>query len=689
MPSVLTPLQLTAAASLLSNTGLKGFPTALKTAIDTFNATTVINNFILAVNFYKTQSFATSATLTSLLSIGSTVCPALGNSIPASPVGTYTYLNDEYLINYLGTVDGSTIDPSGFSNLIEQTCAAYLGNGDYGRFSQGFMAVQNYISITNSYINSAVNANQFLGPTFSNMDNLTTAGVAGANTDLNNFGTDLAKQGNLWDPKKLDLYGTPAGLVQQVSKLAGVRDKTVPGLQGALISVGLNDVDVVNLVNDNRIGLFNPTGLTQNEFDRAQRLAYQALTTVSGDPLTQILDILDVTTPNINSLDELLDPTKVFPLSYSTMQTPTPNGYVNIFDSNGAVRSEIAPVVNAYLPTASGCDELGKIIPPADAVANKAIQVALQQINNIANTTLPDLAELIVGTVDNPWDDTQEYLADDVVSVQLDSPVPAFYRAASPGCTPSTFTVPPGTDINNTDYWQPTTLGGLETMADLPLIQAQTTAVDSSVSSYIATQVATGTGPCGVLTTYDVLGLALDSNNFAAQLNTATAAINALQAAGSLAALNTAYSNILLAANNAAVITLIGNANAAIAALSASPYVTTLNTAWTYMANLMNLSAKYTSQSGIDYFLLQPGDTNSTKSFVQNLPQYGLLTANGDAVEFLENLADTTTLGGQAVVGAMREGRNTQRLNAAGLYNSNQIPSNPVVAPIPVILPAN
>jgi hypothetical protein len=226
-------------------------------------------------------------------------------------------------------------------------------------------------------------------------------------------------------------------------------------------------------------------------------------------------------------------------------------------------------------------------------------------------------------------------------------------------------------------------------MADLPLIQAQTTAVDPSVSSYIASEVATGTGPCGVLTTYDVLGLALDSNNFANQLNTATAAINALQGAGSLATLNTAYSNILLAANNAAVITQIANANAAIAALSASPYVTTLNTAWTYMANLMNLSAKYTSQSGIDYFLLQPGDTNSTKSFVQNLPQYGLLTANGDAAEFLENLADTTTLGGQAVVGAMREGRNTQRLNAAGLYNSNQIPSDPVVAPIPVILPTN
>ena len=107
------------------------------------------------------------------------------------------------------------------------------------------------------------------------------------------------------------------------------------------------------------------------------------------------------------------------------------------------------------------------------------------------------------------------------------------------------------------------------------------------------------------------------------------------------------------------------------------------------MANLMNLSAKYTSQAGVDYFLLQSGDTSSTKSFVQNLPYYGQLTAEGDAAEFLESLADVTTLGGQAIIGAMREGRNQARLNATGLYNTTQIPSDAVVAPIPVILPVN
>ena len=519
------------------------------------------------------------------------------------------------------------------------------------------------------------------------MDSLTTAGISGVNSDLETFGVDLKKQGNLVNLQKLDLYGTPAGLVQQISRQAGVSRQTVPAIQSALTAVGLTDSDIENLVTDNRVGINRPNGLSQNEFDRIQKTAYAALSLVPSDDVTQILSILDVTTPNITSLEQLLDPTKVFPLSYQTMLTPTPAGPVPIFGTNGSVNSSITPIVNSYLPTASGCDELGKIIPPADAVANKAIEVSLKQINNIGTTTLPALADTILGEVDQVWDPAQEYLANDVVKV--DTTPPTFYRAKSPGCTPSTFTVPPGVDITNTNYWAETTLGGLSTMADLPLIQAQTTAVPASVAQFFATEVATGTGPCGVLTTYDVLGLALDSDDFAARLNTATTAINALQTAGSLATLNTAYSNILLAANNAAVITQIANANAAIAALSASPFVTTLNTAWTYMANLMNLSAKYTSQAGVEYFLLQPGDTNSTKSFVQNLSQYGLLTAQGGAAEFLENLADTATLGGQAIIGAMREGRNQVRLNAGGLYNNTQIPSDAVVAPIPVILPVN
>jgi hypothetical protein len=154
-----------------------------------------------------------------------------------------------------------------------------------------------------------------------------------------------------------------------------------------------------------------------------------------------------------------------------------------------------------------------------------------------------------------------------------------------------------------------------------------------------------------------------------------------------LATLNTAYNNIVTAPNDANALVHIAQANAAIAALSANPNVPTLNTAWNYMANLMNLSAKYTSEAGADYFNLQAGITTNVYSFVQNLPRYGLLTALDDAAEFMENIADTTTLGGQAIVGVMREGRNDSRLSAGSLYNTNQIPSDPEVAPVPVIVP--
>lgn len=673
--SILTPLQLTATASLLQNQGIRSLPQSLLTAINTFNATTVISNWLAAVSFYKSQSFFTETTLDALLSIGSTVCPALGNSIPAAPVGTYTNLINEYLT--INTIyDDSTIDPSGFSMLIEQTGTAYLGDGDIGRLAQGFMAVQGYINTTNNFINTALNANEYLGPTFTNMDNLTTGDIASINTNLPAFGQDLAAQGQLVDLSNLALYGTPAGLLQQISSVAKIQGQALPSIQTRLLSAGLTTEDISNLIDNNRVGLFNPNGLSDNEFDRLQKIAYSAFADISGDDLALILDILDITTPNITSLGQLLDPVAVFPNSFATMQTPSPDGPISIYNSNGSVNSSISPIVSSYLPTASGCDELGKIIPPANATANKAIQVSLQQVGGVANTTLPDFAEVINGYTDSVWNINDEYLTNSIVSNNGTN-----YLAIQD--------VPIGTDISNTAYWTPTNLGGLSTMTGLPLIQAQTTPVDSSVTSYFDTSVATGSGPGGVITTYDVLGLALDINDFATQLQTATTAINALQGAGSLNTLNTAYTTILAAGNDAAVLTQITNANNAIAALSASPYVTTLNTAWNYMANYLNIEKGYQIQAGVDYFNLQAGEKTSVYGFVQNLPAYAQLTQAGDAAEYLENIADTTTLGGQAIVGVLREGRNQVRLQDAGILTANQIPSNSPIDPIPEVVPVN
>jgi len=680
---ILTPLQLTAAAGLLANTGLKPFPPALMSAIVTFNATTVITNFIAAVNFYKAQSFATQSTLERLLSIGSTVCPALGNSIPTSPIGTYPYLRTEYLTTPFNATDGSTLDPSGFSNLIEQTCAAYLGNGDVGRFAQGFMAMQGYINTTNQFINSAVNAQTYLGPTFTNMNALTTNSISDVNPDFGNFSTDLANQGNLTNLNDLRLYGTPAGLLRQLAAEGNMVGGVFAPVQTPLLAEGLSAKEIQTL-------LTGQATVTDNEYLRLQRLAYQGMTNVTGTDLQQVLSILEVTTPNITSMADLLDQTKIFPNSYTTLLTPTPEGPVPVYGTDGSVNMNLADNVSVYLASPNGCEDLSKVIPPAQAVANKAVQVAFEQVTNITNTTIPAFGATIDTVTKNPWNINTSYLADAVVAdapavptvgnlAQL-SPNTVFYRAQQD--------VPTGININNTDYWLPTTLGcGLSTMADLPLIQAQTTPIDSSVADYFANTVATGTGPDGNITTCDVIGLAIDHDNFASQLNTATTAINALQTAGSLATLNTAYTTMLAAGNDAAILTQITNANNAISALSASPYVTTLNTAWTYMANLMNLSAKYTTEATIDYFTLSAGDKISTMSFVQNLPQYGNQTdACGPAV-FLNSLVNTTTLTGQAIVGAMREGKNNQCLGESRL-NVNTTPSATLaVTPVPAVTP--
>lgn len=655
---ILTPLQLTAAASLLNNQGINALPTALTDALTALNATTLFTNFSAAVADYVAESFANQSTLDLLLAIGNTDCPALGNSVPAA-VTNLVY---------------TTVAPYGFSGLIEQTGNAYLGNGDVSKFCTGFMAVQGYRNTVNQYINSAVNAQTYLGPTFVNMDALVTNNISEINPAFDNFATDLYQQGLLWNPANMVYYGTPAGLLQQLAEVGQFRVEFFGSLQTSLIAQGLTSTDIQQLISGQE-------QLTSTQFNTLQQLAYLAMKEVNGDTLDQVLDILNITLPNISTMADLLNPIKIFPLSYSTLQVPAGATWQPIFNPDTSVNLALAPVLNAVLPTASGCDELAKVIPPDQAVANKAIQLSLQQITGLPLTTVPALAQTIRGLADRIWSPSISYLANDVVA--WGPGVPVNYQAQQ--------NVPTGIDISNTAYWLPTDLGGLSTMADLPLIQAQTTPIASSVATYFNNNQGTGTGPNGTITVCDVIGLAIDNPDFAAQLNIAVTNINSLQTVGALTALNTAYTSIVSAINDAAVLTQITNANAAIAAIVANPtyatQVAALNDAWSAMADILSQEKTYQTRASIDYFNILSDSQTTVMSFVQQLPQYGLETEACGACYFLEQVADTTTLGGQAIVGTMREGQNNQRLSQSQLSQDTAPSSEPVVTPIPVITP--
>ena len=116
---------------------------------------------------------------------------------------------------------------------------------------------------------------------------------------------------------------------------------------------------------------------------------------VAGACLQEVLDTMNITTPNITTMCELLDPVKIFPNSFNTLTLPTSSGPELIYDSQGDVNSIIEPTLNSGTMVVVGCDQMAKIMPSAQAAANRALQIALQQINGLRNTTPTALAGIL------------------------------------------------------------------------------------------------------------------------------------------------------------------------------------------------------------------------------------------------------------------------------------------------------
>jgi hypothetical protein len=380
--STATPLQLTAGVGFYAGNAITA-NTQLANNIASYNALAPIANLIYTIGQAASNvSLSISAgTLANLKTLGANVsgnyCPALGDSVPSN-------------VSW-------TVGNAGYATTISTSASTYLGGGDFGKFAQAFGAAQGYISLTNAVINSAVNVNStdYLGPTFRDMNELITAGLTQVTLALAALGADLALDGELFALDQLEYFGTPAGLLNQLSRQGNILNGTTPCVTTALKAQGLNDKNIADLVNINVQSLFNPDGLSGNQFDTLQKRAYPGLINVTGSCLQDVLDILDCTLPNIDTMADLLNPVKIFPVSFPSLTLPTPNGPVLIYDANSAVNSAITPILNSGSITPTGCDELAKIIPAANAAANRALQIAFQQVKGISGTTVPQLAAIL------------------------------------------------------------------------------------------------------------------------------------------------------------------------------------------------------------------------------------------------------------------------------------------------------
>jgi hypothetical protein len=620
--STLSPFQLIAGSALAANAGI-GVSSSLTDSINAYNSTELIPPWKQTLSNPQLALIA-SGLIPTLITLTASSCPALSDSTPAafaSQVGIALTGNAS---------SGNSIN--GFTSLIPEFGSQDLGSGDNTKFVQAFIAAQSYIATANQYIQATNSGNEYLGSSFTSMNDLITGNLSEINLEFTAFGNDLKSLGQAIALDNLDNLGSPLALLQQLSTVAGLTPKL------AL------EFDTLNINPD---VVFNPPESLASLL-LLQKLLYRIFLEITGDDLNQVLQLLEVTTVGIDTMADLLNPVKIFPSSFDTLTVKTINGIEKIYLSRqGSVNTNLLQLLPENI--VASYTELATAVPADQALANQALRTGLQQIKNIFNLTLSELAD--------------SYL-------------------------------------------------GITSVADLPLINSLTQPLPESVIDFYRQEFSTGTGPNGTFVIDDFFGAASGSG-YVNRIDRTVETFQSLRLNPGFVNLTTTYTRMNNTLNGVYGNPIVGPVNipagpgagrynaiysipvdpeeppelietAGSVALrtglipaatqsvtqitnSASAAVDQLNQDWNQMAEKLIEERNNQETASIDLDDLIPNEETAILSFVQNLPSYGEDTSFGGAADFLEDIADKNTLGGQAIVACLRQGRNVQTLDRTGI----------------------
>ena len=617
-------VMLIATDGLLQNQGIN-VSGNLTVAINAYANTTAVSSYldILSTAFANVgvaNDQISTSTFSSIQTLAANTFPAITDAVPAA-----------YAANLV--IGNAT---TGFSGLVTTQANLVLGSGDISIFAQVYSLCQGYISQNNPIINTVKNSTS-LAPTFTNMNSLSTGGISDINRVLPVFGEDLLKLGQAWDLTRLIYYGFPSALLFQMAKAGGL----LPEFTAKLDAAGLS-TEELNAI------LTGTSATTQ-----AEGIIYQAMLDTTGSTLDQVKTILDVTTLNLTTMADLLNPVRTLPNSYQqlTIQAPTGGGPIPVTISLTNIYSAAATVNAVILPmfiNDEAYTELAKIIPSDQALANRAIANSLGQVKNISQLTLP-----------------------------------AFTTAVR----------------------------AIETNTGLGNINALTQPVPTSVSTNLNTLLATGTGPNGTLTLFDFMG-ATAGVPYTAEFTAAANTINSMQAANSLYFLSDANNGVYTVMQDTlnGDYTTVGNigppveititippglpgagtygnldlafttgllpaaANLIANVVTANPgNVTSLNSNFSNMAAQLSAETVNLALAQVNFADITGNSRSSVMSLASNLQQIGKDVAPQGQAEFFTAIANTQNIYGQAIESSFREGRNIAALNDAGIGMDSQI----------------
>jgi hypothetical protein len=293
--------------------------------------------------------------------------------------------------------------------------------------------------------------------------------------------------------------------------------------------------------------------------------------------------------------------------------------------------------------------QLRQIIPADQALASKALQAGLQQVKNIFDTELPGLATATEGLESNVG-------LDDINA--LTEPLPAnvtayFTQTLATGSGPQGLLLLTDVigsiagyniigEISNTAN----ILGNMTSSGELNLLINSTTGVYTVMENCIANvYTESDIDPESGLPVYSVV------------------IPGGLPGAGTYGPANTANAAIANAFSDGLNPAMVSTVGTIVAAYPTNVANTTAN--FNTICNQLQTQDINLALASVDFANLLPGQ--QAWSLVYNLASTGLEVVEGGSAYVLQSIANTDTQGGQAIISTMRESRNQDRLNLAGM----------------------
>jgi hypothetical protein len=234
------------------------------------------------------------------------------------------------------------------------------------------MSASGFVEYTNKAIMSMTNSQDFLDGTYSNMNDLISADIAGVSLATTTFGRDLMTSGKAINLAKISTFGLPSNLLETLKKYNAITKE----VSLAILASGLQ-MDELNLI------LSNFTSITQEQ----ERRLYSAYNLIVGDSLNEVLVPLNCKVRGLESLADLLNPQKLFPNSYQTLTVPVYNTTQSVTNSKTYYPIYSGGGLNSNLTSPLVTDQIGTQIP----IGTPQPGVNIAQQNTVVNTFVPSV----------------------------------------------------------------------------------------------------------------------------------------------------------------------------------------------------------------------------------------------------------------------------------------------------------